>query len=879
MILGSDPEAADVHTLLTDVGYSVVRTRPERVQDDLARYKPRLLLFEVGPQPGEADVLIQRIQATAYGAVVPVMFFGPPPGPNPAEVVAMGGDLHLPTPIDGEELLAVVSRWAGEPPAPTIPPPLPMQTPAPPTRRAAPSREEAAPLEQSAPSRQAVAPTKQTAPTLPLDDLDALDAMGMPWDGLASVEDDELPGPGSPGRHGPDLLRKALAADLMQDPLGLARSIKAQADKPPPGKAKAPAPPTPPPPALEEPFAVDAIVQEFVGSGRDGDTVAVRIRRTINAFEEQVSGPEPQAGTAPPSALSTPTPEAPPARRRSASYEIDLAALDRDTIAGVELADPQSVLQKLEDGLGHYPGDTPSSAHPPSDGERPRAAPPRRFASSPPDAAHEGLTIPPPEPGSDPGVSAALQRGDAAAVAPSAGTIADGFIPIASPYDLPPVVSAQGFEYIDPLADVVDTVPGRRTAVHLSPDGEAANPGLPRPNPDQITRPAKPRPLGRPTSEDPEGPEAEADKPPRRPPPDVPAHLRRGSLSELDPGRLFHGIAAHELDGALIVTQAGARFDIFFDHGAPKLAQSSRKEDRMLEMLRRQGRLTAEQADECVQEISSGGRRAGAVLLDRGWMKSAELIPTVRRHLEDVIFAVFALRDGAFEFDALQEPPEEIVYLDRRPAALVLEGVRRKYTPDRIIRLVGSENVSPIKVPEGDEGLLAGADLSGRDWRIIDSMDGRQTIAELAETLDARPHDVWTLAWALTCLGLISLQRTDRKEPPSDELGESRREREHDFAVDSDRVISRHAVIREGDYFACLGTDPRATPHELRRAYDLAREQFDPVHLHPAVLAQYGRELDEIREILDEAYGVLSDEALCAEYRAHVVGTSAQGAP
>ena len=121
-------------------------------------------------------------------------------------------------------------------------------------------------------------------------------------------------------------------------------------------------------------------------------------------------------------------------------------------------------------------------------------------------------------------------------------------------------------------------------------------------------------------------------------------------------------------------------------------------------------------------------------------------------------------------------------------------------------------------------------------------------------------------------------KQSRNKEPVSEKPDESHREREHDFGIDSDRVISRHAVVREGNYFACLGTDPQATPHEIRRAYDLARQQFDAVHLHPAVLTQYGRELDEIREILDEAYSVLSDETLCANYRAHQGETSDQEA-
>ena len=41
-----------------------------------------------------------------------------------------------------------------------------------------------------------------------------------------------------------------------------------------------------------------------------------------------------------------------------------------------------------------------------------------------------------------------------------------------------------------------------------------------------------------------------------------------------------------------------------------------------------------------LRRASAASRRAGAVLLDRGWIKPAELIPTVRLHLEDLVYAI-----------------------------------------------------------------------------------------------------------------------------------------------------------------------------------------------------------------------------------------------
>jgi hypothetical protein len=211
-----------------------------------------------------------------------------------------------------------------------------------------------------------------------------------------------------------------------------------------------------------------------------------------------------------------------------------------------------------------------------------------------------------------------------------------------------------------------------------------------------------------------------------------------------------------------------------------------------------------------------------------------------------------------------------VVHLERPPAAIVVEGVRRKYTPERIARLAGSSRLTPVRNTAADEGRLAGADLSGRDWRIIDAMDGRRTVEELAEALQAAPHQVWSLAWALYSLELVSLPHADEagaapEESPAGPAGQQ-------FELDVKRLLDRHALAREGDYFACLGAAPDATAHEIEQAYRQARRRLASPPLHPHVAQRYGAELDEVRAVLDEAYSVLSDERLRQRYRRHRLG-------
>jgi hypothetical protein len=357
----------------------------------------------------------------------------------------------------------------------------------------------------------------------------------------------------------------------------------------------------------------------------------------------------------------------------------------------------------------------------------------------------------------------------------------------------------------------------------------------------------------------------------------------------VDPARLVWRIAQARLSGTLTVEpEAGSyRYDVVIKEGLPRFVQSSRIEDRMLEMLKRQGQITADQAAECESEMVASGRRAGAVLLDRGWIKSSELIPTIRGHLENLLYAIFSLEEGRFRFDPRLPLQDEVVYLERRPAALVLEGVRRKYQLARLLRLVGGPTVAPNKRPDADEGRLAGADVSGRDWRIIDAMDGRHTIATVAKQLGASERDVLALAWALYCLELVSLPQPDEAqaaagaavgdEAVGDAAAGDPAATKRDFDVDTQRVLHRHGVVREGDYFACLGADPSATPHEIDQAYRQAFLQFSPENLHPRVVERYDAELGEIREVLREAHAVLMDDGLRSRYQRFLHSPQAEG--
>lgn len=71
--------------------------------------------------------------------------------------------------------------------------------------------------------------------------------------------------------------------------------------------------------------------------------------------------------------------------------------------------------------------------------------------------------------------------------------------------------------------------------------------------------------------------------------------------------------------------------------------------------------------------------------------------------------------------------------------------------------------------------------------------------------------------------------------------------------------------IKDQNYYEILEISPNATPKEIQRAYEHAKETF-----HPDSVAIYSlfsqEEVKEIEDAVEEAYGVLMDEALRKNY-------------
>jgi hypothetical protein len=476
--------------------------------------------------------------------------------------------------------------------------------------------------------------------------------------------------------------------------------------------------------------------------------------------------------------------------------------------------------------------------------------------------------------------------------------------------DSPSTASASADEYEDALGDIdldalgIDTIPGiggdaLDRAFDLRPrNGHAERLGerggdpvianVPERRPNGKTEPYATR------GADPAAPRVEERVERSRPRTTLPDE--EGDLASDDVTVLFARLHAGAFSGALSLTRNDGEKLVFFDDGAPIGARSSFAHDRLADLLLREGSIVRE-AYQRLRDLPDGGRRAALQLVERGLVKSSELFATLRHHVEEILFSCFAWERGRYRLGREQAPAEDRVRLGAHPLAFILEGVRRKYSLERLVERVGP----PETVLTPTTALLRTLDdcaLTPGERAVAELIDGERSLAELSlGVVGARVPEasVYAVAWVLLAAGAV---RIDSDEPaagagagvramatlvaPAGSSAatperrtrprpvERARDRESDRAVDRDRVLAKRAQVQDGDYFAVLGLGRDASAHEVARAFERLKREFDPDRFVSPLREELAPALTEIGEVLDEAHRVLADDGMRRSYRAHL---------
>jgi Domain of unknown function (DUF4388) len=225
-----------------------------------------------------------------------------------------------------------------------------------------------------------------------------------------------------------------------------------------------------------------------------------------------------------------------------------------------------------------------------------------------------------------------------------------------------------------------------------------------------------------------------------------------GSLATRDFPTLVASIYEDDWTGTISLTHMGVCKSVVAQSGRLIWASSTSRDDRLGDVLLRQGKITLHQYTEAGKAMG-GGKRLGTLLVEHGALSPKDLVNGVVEQTREIIFGVFQWTEGRYKMVPDQIPTEAIT-LKISTGELALEGIRRIESWSRIEAAVGGLEARYELMPLGTEAASR-ASLSAEKTALVGALVGIKTVDEICSGSTLSHFEVCRTLWAFQVIGVV----------------------------------------------------------------------------------------------------------------------------
>lgn len=306
---------------------------------------------------------------------------------------------------------------------------------------------------------------------------------------------------------------------------------------------------------------------------------------------------------------------------------------------------------------------------------------------------------------------------------------------------------------------------------------------------------------------------------------------------------------------------------IYLIKGDAIFASSSYEDDRLGEMLLKAGKITVEQYDKSVEMLKTTGKRQGAILVELGYLTPKELFWGVKYQVKEIIYSLFQLEDGAYEFEEGDVPTQEVITLKLSMGNLIYEGVKRIDNWTRI-RKEMPDTGTVLKLSGDPMNLFQEIELSPQDRKILSLIDGKRTIKEVMDNSWLSSFEALKTLYVLWSIGILAEKRVKDEEEETisisiEEILKPLSEEEEVFRGKVNDVYERLGTLSKSEL---LGIDETAASGTIKKNYYRLAKEFHPDRCYNSSDASMKDKLTTIFDAITQAYNTLKDDTQREEY-------------
>ncbi len=337
-----------------------------------------------------------------------------------------------------------------------------------------------------------------------------------------------------------------------------------------------------------------------------------------------------------------------------------------------------------------------------------------------------------------------------------------------------------------------------------------------------------------------------------------------GTLKRTPLARVLQRLYATRATGSLLLLRESTKKIVLLAEGYPVSVRSNLLGECLGQILLEKKLITGEALTASVARMQKEKRQQGQILVEMGALSPYNLQRALVEQVESKLLEIFAWPDGKFMFKAGAEIPAGATRLERPPAALILEGIRRHYDEARqkaVLARYAGQFVALSADP-----MLRLQEMTGdaTEQAFIRGLDGARQLEAIIDRATIPMPKARLLLVALSEAGMIQPhESTSRRRAPAASAPPTPAAPAPDrqpAPLGSGELSMMLQMARTQDHFWALGVARDAPAAEIDRAYEALARSF---HADRYRLASDDdrRMAQEIFESLAEAHRVLQDPA------------------
>ena len=231
----------------------------------------------------------------------------------------------------------------------------------------------------------------------------------------------------------------------------------------------------------------------------------------------------------------------------------------------------------------------------------------------------------------------------------------------------------------------------------------------------------------------------------------VPGGLK-GQIADMPVPEILQHLSQTRATGILTLVSGGARKALYMNEGRVVFASSNLPNDRLGELLIREGKITVEDYEASIRALSKG-KRQGKVLVEMGALTPKDLWEGVQLQVKEIVYSIFPWEEGTFHFEESSLPEKERITVDLDIVDLILVGLRRVPSGGRI----------QTRYPEPDLVLETSSEAGGPalepyEHHVRKLIDGERSVLDMCRESEIGDSETLKVLYTLLASGLARVK-------------------------------------------------------------------------------------------------------------------------